>query len=72
MLAARGPTDSAPPAGSVTLTDAELEVLRAEIAGLRAGLLRLREGLADSRNTNIVDYIDALLSRPRRRIIDER
>jgi hypothetical protein len=51
------------PPTSVTLTDAEREVLRAEIAGLRAGLLNLREGLEDARNTNIVDYIDALLAR---------
>jgi hypothetical protein len=39
----------------------ELLGLRAEIASLRAGLANLRTGLAEAQNTNLVDYIDALL-----------
>ena len=34
----------------------------AEIDKLRGGLMRLRDGMATATNTNIVDYIDALLS----------
>jgi len=45
-----------------TALRSEVERLKKSEAALRAGLANLRTGLAEAKNTNLVDYIDALLS----------